>query len=47
LSQQQLDLAKATSDTNEAGVSAAQAMVTQAAAQAQQKDAAVKVAQPI
>jgi len=45
LSQQQLDLAKATSDTNEAGVSAAQAMVTQAAAQAQQKDAAVKVAQ--
>jgi len=45
LSQQQLDLAKATSDTNEAGVSAAQAQVTQAAAQAQQKDAAVKVAQ--
>lgn len=45
LSQQQLDLAKATSDTNEAGVSAAAAQVTQAAAQAQQKDAAVKVAQ--
>lgn len=45
LSQQQLDLAKATADTNEAGVSAAQAQVTQAAAQAQQKDAAVKVAQ--
>ena len=45
LSQQQLDLAKATSDTNEAAVSAAQAGVTQAAAQAQQKDAAVKVAQ--
>lgn len=45
LSQQQLDLAKATSDTNDAAVSAAQAGVTQAAAQAQQKDAAVKVAQ--
>ena len=45
LSQQQLDLSKATSDTNDAGVSAAQAQVTQAAAQVQQKDAAVKVAQ--
>src|SRR5205085_11818569 len=45
LSQQQLDLAKATSDTNGAAVSAAQAQVTQAAAQAQQKDAAVKIAQ--
>jgi HlyD family secretion protein len=45
LSQQQLDLSKATADTNDAGVSAAQAQVTQAAAQVQQKDAAVKVAQ--
>jgi len=45
LSQQQLDLAKATADTNDAAVSAAQAQVTQAAAQAQQKDATVKVAQ--
>jgi HlyD family secretion protein len=45
LSQQQLDLAKATSDTNEAAVAASQAQVTQAAAQAQQKDAAVEVAQ--
>ncbi len=43
-SQQQLDLAKATTDTNEAAVSAAQAQVTQAAAQVQQKDAAVKLA---
>ena len=45
LSQQQLDLAKATADTSEAGVSASQAQVTQAAAQVQQKDAAVKLAQ--
>jgi HlyD family secretion protein len=45
LSQQQLDLSKATTDTNEAAVSGAQAQVTQAAAQVQQKDAAVKVAQ--
>ena len=45
LSQQQLDLSKATADTNDAAVSAAQAQVTQAAAQVQQKDAAVKVAQ--
>jgi HlyD family secretion protein len=45
LSQQQLDLSKATSDTSEAAVSAAQAQVTQAAAQVQQKDAAVKLAQ--
>jgi HlyD family secretion protein len=44
MSQQQLDLAKATTDTNEAAVSAAQAQVTQAAAQVQQKEAAVKVA---
>ncbi len=45
LSQQQLDLSKATTDTNDAAVSASQAQVTQAAAQVQQKDAAVKVAQ--
>lgn len=45
MSQQQLDLAKATADTAQAGVAASQAQVTQAAAQAQQKDAAVKVAQ--
>ena len=45
LSQQQLDLSKATSDTSEAAVSAAQAQVTQAAAQVQQKDAAVKLSQ--
>jgi len=45
MSQQQLDLAKATTDTNEAAVSATQAQVTQAAAQVQQKDAAVKLAQ--
>ena len=45
MSQQQLDLAKATSDTNGAAVSASQAQVTQAAAQVQQKDAAVKLAQ--
>jgi HlyD family secretion protein len=45
LSQQQLDLAKATADTDQAAVAASQAMVTQAAAQAQQKNAAVKVAQ--
>ncbi|HEY1264569.1 MAG TPA: efflux RND transporter periplasmic adaptor subunit [Terriglobales bacterium] len=45
MSQQQLDLAKATSDTNEAAVSATEAQVTQAAAQVQQKEAAVRVAQ--
>jgi HlyD family secretion protein len=45
LSQQQLDLAKATTDTSDAAVSASQAQVTQAAAQVQQKDAAVKLAQ--
>ena len=45
MSQQQLDLAKATTDTNDAAVNAAQAQVTQAAAQQQQKEAAVKVAQ--
>lgn len=45
MSQQQLDLAKANADTADAGVSAAQAQVTQAAAQAQQKQAAVTVAQ--
>jgi HlyD family secretion protein len=44
-SQQQLDLAKANSDTADAAVDAAQAMVTQAAAQYQQKQAAVTVAQ--
>lgn len=43
LSQQQLDLARATSDSAEASVSAAQAQVTQAAAQTQQKAAAVAV----
>jgi HlyD family secretion protein len=45
MSQQQLDLAKANADTNDAAVVAAQAGVTQAAAQVQLKDAAVKVAQ--
>ena len=45
MSQQQLDLAKATSDSDEAQVAAAQAQVNQAAAQAQQKAAAVNVAQ--
>ncbi len=45
MSQQQLDLAKATADTNDAAVSAAQAQVTQAAAQEQQKEAAVRLAQ--
>jgi HlyD family secretion protein len=42
---QQLDSAKATWQTNDAGVGAAKAQVTQAAAQAQQKSAAVTVAQ--
>ena len=45
MSQQQLDLAKATSASDDAQVSASQAQVTQAAAQAQQKEAAVAVAQ--
>jgi HlyD family secretion protein len=45
ISQQQLDLAKANADTNDAAVSAAAAAVTQAAAQEQQKAAAVTVAQ--
>ena len=45
ISQQQLDLAKANTDTSDASVDAAQAMVTQAAAQSQQKQAAVTVAQ--
>jgi HlyD family secretion protein len=45
LSQQQLDLAKATADVNVAAVAAAQAQVTQAAAQEQQKAAAVSTAQ--
>jgi HlyD family secretion protein len=45
ISQQQLDLAKANSDTNDAAVSATAAAVTQAAAQEEQKAAAVTVAQ--
>lgn len=45
VSQQQLDQAKASADTNEAAVSAAAAAVTQAAAQVQQKSAAVNYAQ--
>ena len=44
VSQQQLDLAKATAESNEAAVSAAQSAVTQAAAQVQQKTAALQVA---
>jgi len=44
MSQQQLDLAKANYDSAVAGVSAAEAQVTQAGAQAQQKQAAVTVA---
>ena len=44
MSQQQLDLAKATSDSAQAAVSAAQAQVDQARAQMQQKSAAVTVA---
>ena len=43
--QQQLDTAKATYDSDVAAVNAAKAQVTQAAAQAQQKSAAVAVAQ--
>src|ERR1700730_3360359 len=45
LSQQQLDLAKANADSADAAVSAAKATITQAIAQAQQKQAAVTVAQ--
>jgi len=45
LSQQQLDLAKATADSDDAAVSAAKATITQAIAQVQQKQAAVTVAQ--
>lgn len=45
LSQQQLDLAKASRDSAAAGVSAAAAQVTQAVAQEQQKQAALTVAQ--
>jgi HlyD family secretion protein len=44
MSEQQLDLAKATSDSGQAAVSAAQAQVDQARAQTQQKSAAVTVA---
>lgn len=45
MSQQQLDLAKANADSADAAVSAGQAGVTQAAAQVQQRQAAVAVAQ--
>jgi HlyD family secretion protein len=45
MSQQQFDLAKSNSDSADAGVSAAKAAITQAVAQAQQKQAAVTVAQ--
>jgi HlyD family secretion protein len=45
MSPQQLDLAKATSDSAQAAVSAAEAQVEQARAQVQQKAAAVTVAQ--
>jgi HlyD family secretion protein len=45
MSQQQLDLAKANSDSAAAQVSAAQAAVTQASAQVKQRQAAVEVAQ--
>ena len=45
MSQQQLDLAKATYESDDAQVSASQAQVTQAVAQVQQKQAAVAVAQ--
>ena len=45
MSQQQLDLAKATADSDDAAVSAAKATITQAIAQVQQKQAAVTVAQ--
>jgi HlyD family secretion protein len=45
MSQQQLDLAKANADSADAAVAAAKATITQAIAQAQQKQAAVTVAQ--
>ena len=45
MSPQQLDLARANSDTAVAAVSAAQAQIVQAAAQVKQKEAAVEVAQ--
>ena len=45
MSAQQLDLARANADTNQAAVSAAQAQLTQAIAQVQQKQAALAVAQ--
>ena len=45
MSQQQLDLAKGNADAAEAAVAAAKATITQAIAQAQQKQAAVTVAQ--
>lgn len=45
MSQQQLDLAKATADSDDAAVAGAKAAITQAVAQAQQKQAAVTVAQ--
>jgi HlyD family secretion protein len=45
MSQQQLDLAKANAETADAGVSAAQAQLVQANAQAEQKQAALTVAE--
>ncbi|MGH9603081.1 MAG: efflux RND transporter periplasmic adaptor subunit [Terriglobales bacterium] len=45
MSQQQLEIARANSESAEAAVSASQAQVTQAAAQVSQRAAAVKVAQ--
>ncbi len=45
MSQQQLEIARANSESAEAAVSASQAQVTQAAAQVSQRTAAVKVAQ--
>jgi HlyD family secretion protein len=45
MSQQQLDLAKANADSADAAVAASKATITQAIAQAQQKQAAVTVAQ--
>jgi HlyD family secretion protein len=45
MSQQQLDLAKATADSDDAAVAAARATITQALAQVQLKQAAVTVAQ--
>jgi HlyD family secretion protein len=45
MSQQQLDLAKSTADSDDAAVAAAKATITQAIAQVQQKQAAVTVAQ--